>query len=95
MTCGSSQPENVSLCGNDLPLYSQDYENKISTISSGQGHLISKQHLKNFISDDKVWIYHLMKVVIAGNRFKPAANESKNPSYNGNKGKFLIDVSTL
>lgn len=36
-----------------------------------------------------------MKVVIAGNRFKPAANESKNPSYNGNKGKFLIDFSTL
>lgn len=36
-----------------------------------------------------------MKVVIAGNIFKPAANESKNPSYNGNKGKFLFDVSTL
>eukprot|EP00105_Crassostrea_gigas_P010293 XP_011425522.1 PREDICTED: uncharacterized protein LOC105326973 [Crassostrea gigas] len=63
VTCGSSQPENVSLCGNDLPLYSQDYENKISTISSG-------------------------------NIFKPAANESKNPSYNGNKDEPTSGTST-
>lgn len=33
-----------------------------------------------------------MKVVIVGNRFKLVVNESKNFLYNGNKGKFLIDV---